>query len=201
MGPILAELREIEDKIGVITTLQEKVVSLENKVESAFQVIHQQQLYLESIDNRERRSNLVIMGLSESSNDIGSTDNEKLRNVLSTANCPADIDPSRLAIRRLGQPNSTRPRPLHVTLNNQQQRDAVIGVAKNLKNAGATYSQVYIKKDIHPVVRKEIGRLIKREKEEREKAENVTANIEYDRKNRVLLRNGIVIDRFTPKFF
>ena len=117
--PVLAELREIKEKIGMITTLQEKVVSLENKVESAYQVIHQQQLYLESIDNRERRSNLVIMGLSESSNDIGSTDNEKLRNVLSTANCPADIAPSRLAIRRLGQPNPTRPCPLHVTLNNQ----------------------------------------------------------------------------------
>ena len=139
MDPVLAELREIKDRIGVITTLQEKVVSLENKVESAFQVIHQQQLYLESIDNRERRSNLVIMGLSESSNDIGSTDIEKLRNVLSTANCPADIDPSRLAIRRLGQPNSTRPRPLHVTLNNQQQC--------YLKIAGTTYLQVYKKKD------------------------------------------------------
>ena len=105
--PVLAELREIKEKIGMITTLQEKVVSLENKVESAYQVIHQQQLYLESIDNRERRSNLVIMGLAESSNDIGSTDIEKLRNVLSTANCPADIDPSRFAIRRLGQANPT----------------------------------------------------------------------------------------------
>ena len=33
------------------------------------------------------------------------------------------------------------------------------------------------------------------------KAENTGANILYDAKNRVVTRDGVIIDRFTPKFF
>ena len=60
---------------------------------------------------------------------------------------------------------------------------------------------MYIKKDIHPVVRKEIGRLRKKAKDEKAKAENVGATIVFDAKNRTVTRNGVIIDRFTPKFF
>ena len=68
-------------------------------------------------------------------------------------------------------------------------------------NAGQLYSRVYIKKDIHPVVRKEIGRLRKKVRDENAKAENDGVNIVYDAKNRIVTRNGVIIDRFTPKFF
>ena len=64
-----------------------------------------------------------------------------------------------------------------------------------------TYSRVYIKKDTHPVVRKEIGRLRQKERDEKNKAENTNVEIKYDAKNRVLTRDGIIIDRFTPTFF
>ena len=60
---------------------------------------------------------------------------------------------------------------------------------------------MYIKKDVHPAIRRETARLRKREREEREKAENVGVNVTYDWKNRVLTRDGVVIDRFTPRFF
>ena len=51
------------------------------------------------------------------------------------------------------------------------------------------------------MVRKEIGRLKKKVKDENDKAENVGVDILYDAKNRVITRNGTIIDRFTPKFF
>ena len=88
-----------------------------------------------------------------------------------------------------------------MTCETQQQRDAIIATAKELKNAGEKFKSIYIKKDVHPAVRKEIGRLRKREKDEKAKSENAAVTIAYDPKNRVLLRNYIAIDRFSPKFF
>ena len=107
---------------------------------------------------------------------------------------------SNFTLLGLGQPND-RGRFLHVICDTQQQRDAIITTAKELMNAGNLYSRVYIKKDIHPVVRKEIGRLRKKAKDEKAKAENVGATIVFDAKNRTVTRNGVIIDRFTPKFF
>ena len=90
---------------------------------------------------------------------------------------------------------------MHVTLNTPQQRDTIIATSKELKNAGPTYSRVYINKDIHPVVRREVGRLKKLAKDENNKSENSGVNITYDAKNRVVKRDNVIIDRFTPKFF
>jgi len=70
-----------------------------------------------------------------------------------------------------------------VTVEDPQQRDTILQQAKNLKNADGPMSKVYMKKDLHPAVRKEMNRLRKREKEEKEKAENVGVNISYDCKN------------------
>ena len=198
---LLNELRVIKESVKEINKIKEEVKSLTDKLEYAFQVIHQQQLFLESLDNKERRRNLVITGVSENADTTGANDVEKLRNVLTATGCAIAIDPSTFTVRRLGQTNTTRPRPIHVTVELPQQRDTIIEKAKNLKNAGESYSRIYIKKDIHPVVRKEIGRLRKRERDEKNKPENTSVNISYDGKNRVLLRDGIIIDRFTPKFF
>ena len=140
--------------------------------------------------------------MSENSDDIGADDSEKLRKVLSKAKCPANIEPTSFTLRRLGQVNPERGgRPLHIICDTQKSRDAIVATAKELKNAGAAYSRIYIKKDQHPVVRKEVGRLRKKAKDEMSKAENTGANILYDAKNRVVTRDGVIIDRFTPKFF
>ena len=86
-------------------------------------------------------------------------------------------------------------------LDSQTQRDSILRMAKNLKNAGFSLSRIYVKKDVHPAVRKEAARLRHKEREEKDKSENVGVNIVYDWKNRVMLRDGVVIDRFTPNFF
>ena len=80
------------------------------------------------------------------------------------------------------------------------QREVIIEHARNLKRAGDSYLHVFIKKDIHPIVRKEIGRLRKREKDENNKAKSTGHTIKYDPKMRVLLRDNIVIDRFKSTF-
>ena len=77
----------------------------------------------------------------------------------------------------------------------------ICSTANELKSAGEMFRSVYIKTDIHPAVRKELGRLRKRAYDEKDKPDNVGANIVYDHKNRVVTRNDVVIDRFYPKFF
>ena len=70
-----------------------------------------------------------------------------------------------------------------------------------MKDVEGILSKVYIKKDIHPAIRKENDRLRKREKEEKEKAENVGSDVSYDWKRRVLTRDGVINDRLMLKFF
>ena len=76
----------------------------------------------------------------------------------------------------------------------------IVAAARNLKNAGEQFKRIFINKDIHPASRREKLRLRRREREEKDKPENADANIIYDWKNQVLLRNGEVIDRYCPNF-
>ena len=196
---LLNELKDINEKINEINTLKEDIKCLSDKLNSAYESINQQQLFLEYLEGKERRKNLVIYGLSETVDELGNNDMEKLSNVLNKAKC-SNVDPTNFTTRRLGDP-SQRNRPLHIILNSQKQRDTILYTAKELRNAGKSYSKVYINKDIHPAVRKEIGRLKKKAKEESGKSENSESVIIYDPKNRVVKKNDSIIDRFTPRFF
>ena len=196
---LLNELKDIKESLNAINTLKEEVKCLSEKLNTAYESIHQQQLFLEYLEGKDCRKNLVIYGLSESEDELGSNDLDKLKTVLNKAKCPT-IDLTNFTFRRLGGPNP-RGRPLHITLNSQQQRDTILDTAKELKNAGEIFSKIYINKDIHPVVRKEIGRLKKKAKEENSKSENSGIDVIYDPKNRVIKKGNIIIDRFTPRFF
>ena len=87
-----------------------------------------------------------------------------------------------------------------VTVKNAEMQNNILKGAKNLKFSQGQLPTVYVKRDQHPAVRKETTRLCTREREEKEKPENAGVNIVYDWKNRVLLRNGNVIDKFSSNF-
>lgn len=198
---LLEELRSLREAVAEMTVLKKEVKTLSDRLDDAYGIIHQQQLFLESLDGKERRRNVIITGLSEDVDELGATDEEKIRNVIQAVNPPEAVDQARWTVRRLGQQNERKMRPIHITVEDQNQRDKLLQVAKNLKNAPGRLARVYIRKDVHPAVRRETGRLRKREKEEREKPENVGVNITYDWRTRVLMRDGVIIDRFTPRFF
>ena len=90
---------------------------------------------------------------------------------------------------------------LHIILNSQQERDTILHTAKELRNAGESYSNVYINKDIHPAVRKEIGRLKKKAKEESGKSENSESVIIYDPKNQVVKKMTVSLTDSLPDSF
>ena len=61
--------------------------------------------------------------------------------------------------------------------------------------------KIYINKDIHPKVHKELGRLRAVVNDEKRKPENAGRKVEYDHFNRVVKVDGIIVDRFKPSFF
>lgn len=190
----------MKQAIAEVATQQQEVTRLSENLDDAYKVIHQQQLFLESMDNKDRRHSLIVTGVSEDVDELGDSDAEKISNILDEAGC-GEEDRSRWIMKRLGQRNDRNKRPIHITVNDQNQRDSILRKAKNLENATQPASTVCIKKDVHPGVRKETARLRRREREEKEKAGNVGLNITYDWKSRVLMREGVIIDRFMPHFF
>ena len=105
-------------------------------------------------------------------------------------------------IHRLGNPSSNRNRVLLVTAESKAMRNQVIGATSVCaKTAGKSYEKVYVKKDIHPLIRKEFNRLKEVEKRERDKPENQGLNVDYDRNRREVIVNGKVVDHFRPMFF
>lgn len=198
---LLEEIRALKEEVKEVVAIKRHVSDLSEKLDEAFRIIERQQLFLESLDYKNRRLNMVITGLSEDADDIGRTDEEKVQKVVESTGYQDDFTTTSWEIKRLGQPNPNKKRPVLVVVNNEHQRSGILRQAKNLKSTPGPLSSVYLKKDSHPAVRKEMARLKSREKEEKEKPENAGVNIVYDWKKRVLLRDGSVIDRFCPYFF
>ena len=194
---LLEELKKLKKDIEDIKLVKQEVKQLNTRLDDAFKIIQQQQKFLESIDARERQKKLIITGIPE---DDGGNDPEKIKALLDKAGYQENYEIENWDLKRLGEFNASRKRPILLVVENQERRNAILDKAKNLKGAGPPFSNIYIKKDIHPAVRKELGRLRRREKEERDKPENQGTNIKYDAKERVLLRDGVIIDRYTPNF-
>ena len=128
-------------------------------------------------------------------------DREKIKTLLDKTGYTGELNLHDWELKRLGQVSANRSRPILLVVDSLQLRNAILEKAKHLKTAGPPFSSVYIKKDIHPAIRKELSRLRRREREEKDKPENAGTVIAYDSKARVLLRDGVVIDRYAPTFF
>ena len=195
---LLDEIRSLKDEVKAMAGIKQKVDELSERLDQAYyNIITQQQ----SLDKKERRNNLIITGVSEEVDVIGNTDVEKVQNVIKATGYQLTSDPASWEIKRLGRENERKKRPLLVVVGDGHQRNEILRKAKNLKSIEGLVSSVYVKKDVHPAVRKEMARLRQREKDEKEKPENVGVTIVFDWKKRVLLREGSIIDKFSPHFF
>ena len=198
---ILQEIRNLTREAEQIKQIRKKVIELSSELKQAFSIINQQQMFLESLDARDRQRKIIITGVSEEEDNFGRDDQSKVKWILDEAGCDESFDPVNWEVRRLGHENDRRKRPIMVVVDDQRKRNAILDKAKNLKEKPEPFSSIYVKKDVHPAVRKELGRLRKREKDEKERPENQGTNIIYDKQRRVLLRDGLVIDRYAPSYF
>ena len=208
--------RRIEDKLDfVIAELQEQkeerkalhkeITTLREENSKQSEALMQHQRYLESLESEKRAENLIITGVPETGMTKNgqeiNNDDDKCKLILEAIGKPEIVIKS---AQRLGKPlqaNSTFKRPIKVTLAQPSERKQVLEKAKSLKEAGDQFSGIYVKKDFHPMVRKELNRLRQVTKEEREKPENQGKTVRYDHETRKVLIDGNVIDHFRMAFF
>ena len=197
---LLEEIRNLREEVTQLKYMKHEVERLSTRLEDAYKIINHQQKFLETLDTSNRRENIIVTGVAEEGNAMGVGDTAKLRAVFEAAGVDG-CDTTAWEITRLGQPDERKKRPIRIKVKSQEEREKILDHAKNLKQAGASFSSVYINKDRHPAVRKEMKRLRDRQKEEKNKPENAGVNIKYDWKNRVLLRDEEIIDRYSPHYF
>ena len=205
-------LQLILDELKKMTSTKEEndlqLKQLKESNEMLMQTITQQQRFLEEIDAERRSCNMIILGVPE---DDGlptadgdgevATDAEKFMEIMKKLGLPGQITPK--SMQRLGKkfPTNTKPRPIKIILGNSQDRQSILENAKSLNNATGAFKKIHLKKDVHPAIRREFGRLYAVEKAEKEKPENAGRQVVYDQKRRVVTVDGEIIDRFKPSFF
>lgn len=199
LSALIAEVAEIRKSLtSPDNPVNKQVQQLKEQVARQQEVIVKQQRFLEDIDRKSRECNLVLLGVPEEQESLDGaiTENAKIQKVFATAGSTVGTRSS----RRLGKVGQRR-RPILVTVASREDRDAVLQRAKHLKEAGEVFSRIYIKKDTHPAVREEWKRLKDAEKTEKEKPENIGCNIYINYKERQLIKDGEVIDKFNIMVF
>ena len=107
----------------------------------------------------------------------------------------------KLIIKRLGKARDDgKPRPVLVTMPDEESCTSALKQAPSLKNADNNFAGIRVKKDVHPAIRREWARMFRSEEIEREKPENQGCKIEFDRRKRQILKDGEVIDTFQAHF-
>ena len=101
-------------------------------------------------------------------------------------------------VERLGAEDT--PRPILVKLKDAKTRNEICKKTNSLQNLEGYSNKVYVKRDLHPSIRKEQRRLRKVVKDERARPENQACNIVYDFKNGVVTKDDTIIDRYCPIF-
>ena len=173
LNAIIAEVAELKK---VITSpesfVAKKFAELNNRIEKQADIIARQQQFLELLDRKEREANIVVLGLPDEGEalDGAVTDTDKLKKVWEKVG----VAGVQCQHRRLGAhaEGGRRNRPLLLTIPEKDMRSRILANAKNLKSAGEKFSRIYVKKDVHPGVRKEWQRLREAEAKEKERPEN-----------------------------
>lgn len=202
------ELRTQGDKVQF---LEKKVEDLNNVVSenqarynNMEQTLEHQQRFLENIDYGNRKNSIIITGIPEdepliiNDNPTGNNDTDKVTAILQKLE-HRNIQTT--VIQRIGQKNETRPRPIKITLQDANDRLPILKSSNKLKEETGQLKKIYVNKDTHPGIRREENRLRTIVKQERMKPENIGRSINYDRKEKCVKVDDMVIDTFKPTFF
>ena len=200
---------DLDHEIHILRSLpqrDERLINVEERLELYVRDIHEtleyHQRYIESVDNQLRGKNLIFHGVPENpSDEWGLDDTEKVKNVIQKTGHSNMADVDNISTTRLGETrdNLDKPRPILVKVDNHALQKQLIMRAKQLRNKIGC-SHIYIKKDLHYTIRKELNRLKRREMQEKDDPRNDGVDIKFNWKERLLTINDMVIDKFKPSF-
>ena len=94
-------------------------------------------------------------------------------------------------ISRLGPPKPNYCRAIKLNTQSKINRDSILQKSKVLKEVGEPFCNVYLKKDLHPVIVQENARLRKKRKE----LQRLHTGNEIKMDNGKLMVDGVVVDR------
>ena len=215
-GPSAVQMGRIEAKLDDLLSkwnkereaMQKEINELRRDKDKVTAALSQHQRILESLDAERRAANVIITGVPEENMGEAATDRAKVKLVLSTIGQPDVLVKS---VERLGgqrqdrrapSSNGSRPyrRPIKVVLMNADDRKTVLEGARQLKTSDAAFRSIYVKKDVHPMVRKELERLRETTKREKERPENQGKNVYYDYKERKVYVDDVGSGRQLPGY-
>lgn len=201
LSAVMAEVAELRTALtSPESFFTKKFTELQTKIDKQAEIIASQQRFLEMLDRKEREMNVVVLGLPDEGEalDGAVTDTEKLARVWEKM----EVGAVECQHRRLGAVgDGGRKRPLLLTIQDKDTRLRVLANGKKLKTAGGNYTRIYVKKDVHPSVRREWKRLRDAEAREKERPENVGCVVRLDTRQRKLYRDEDVIDCWNSQFF
>ncbi|KAF0307359.1 hypothetical protein FJT64_002290 [Amphibalanus amphitrite] len=216
-GPTVVQMGRIEAKLDEFLTkwnkekeaMQKEIKELRRDKDKMIVALGQHQKMLEAIEAERRAANLIITGVPEDNMGGATTDRAKVNLVLATmgqSGVPVK------SVERLGNQRQdgrapaaggSRPyrRPIKVVLANTDDRKTVLENAHQLKTKDAVFRSIYVKKDVHPIVRKELDRLRDATKREKERPENQGKNVRYDYRERKVYVDDVVVDSYQVTSF
>lgn len=202
LDDVMNEVKLLRDMItSPESILNKNYTELKARVDKQAEIMVKQQQFLETLDRKERESNIVILGVPEEHETLeGATqDEEKIRKIWAEMGV-GSVSGNH---RRLGDSTSlgTRRRPILFALADKGLRSTILDNAKRLKTSGDNYNKIYVKKDVHPSVRREWRRLREAETIEKARPENAGCTVRLDTRERKLYRDADVIDSWNPQFF
>ena len=173
-------IKSLTDRINVLETAKNQMADsdwhtqskeLDQRLSVSIKEIDKAQIYqqrfIEQMDARSRRNNLVIIGIVEETvaSPLGLKDEDRVLQVIQKTGVSVSME--NLTLKRLGSSGDrSTPRPLLITLDNHETCKEIVMNAKNLRDVSDCAS-IFIRRDTHPTLRYEANRIRIREREEK----------------------------------
>jgi len=149
-----------------LRTLESKCVRYEEEIERLTSVISKQQKTLNIMDAEEHQKNIIITGLSEEQLEDGvkifDNDEDKIAFIFKALGL---IFPRSSTVTRMGRQRQGSHRAIKMNVSSKDVRDTIMRNARRLKGLPPPWDNIYINKDLSPVLVHENKRL--REKKKR----------------------------------
>ena len=184
----LDELKQVKQSLKGVEAENKQLRSDVNRLTD---IVSSQQRYLEWLDAQERACNLIVRGVPETE-PLGTagSDNEKLDLIFRTIEC--DGIAAGFSCKRLGNPRDDgQSRLLLAVLPNSEARNEAFKHRLKLERSGGIFKNIVIKKDQHPSIKREWGRLYQIFESTKR---NPGCNVIFDKKKRQIFLEDQLID-------
>ena len=178
--------REVESKMAQATT---DIVSAQKSLQQQTKAIFEDQQEKEEIN--KRRFSIIIHGLVESSDENAETrtreDEDKITNLLHEISCDEVSVSDMVRLGKRPDENTTKPRPIKLTLASEGQKEKILRRSKNLKRNSNGLEKVFIHTDLTPKQRERRHQLVQEMKLRQTKGETD-----------LIIVNGKIVKKWRP---